>query len=196
MKSHRLLRVAEMIREVASETILFKMSDPRVKRVTVMRVELSPDLQHAKVHVSVMGTAVEQATTLKGLNHAAGFVQAQLGDRMRTRYTPSLRFVLDLGVKQSVEISRLISEALGRSGTTSADSAAIEEVNPSLADDDDDDDDDWEDEDEDEDEDQDDDGNDDPDEAEGKAGDGQPESPTEHRSRNNDQGSSGDKASH
>lgn len=195
MKSHRLLRVAEMIREVASETILFKMSDPRVKRVTVMRVEVSPDLQHAKVHVSVMGTAVEQATTLKGLNHAAGFVQAQLGDRMRTRYTPSLRFVLDLGVKQSVEISRLISEALGRSGTTSADSAAIEEVNPSLADDDDDDDD-WEDEDEDEDEDQDDDGNDDPDEAEGKAGDGQPESPTEHRSRNNDQGSSGDKASH
>ena len=188
-------RVAEMIREVASETILFKMSDPRVKRVTVMRVEVSPDLQHAKVHVSVMGTAVEQATTLKGLNHAAGFVQAQLGDRMRTRYTPSLRFVLDLGVKQSVEISRLISEALGRSGTTSADSAAIEEVNPSLADDDDDDDD-WEDEDEDEDEDQDDDGNDDPDEAEGKAGDGQPESPTEHRSRNNDQGSSGDKASH
>ena len=123
MKSHRLLRVAEMIREVASETILFKMSDPRVKRVTVMRVEVSPDLQHAKVHVSVMGTAVEQATTLKGLNHAAGFVQAQLGDRMRTRYTPSLRFVLDLGVKQSVEISRLISEALGRSGTTSADSA-------------------------------------------------------------------------
>ena len=72
MKKHRMARVSEMIREVASETILFKMSDPRVKRVTVMSVEVSPDLQHARVKVSVMGTPAQQATTLKGLQHAAG----------------------------------------------------------------------------------------------------------------------------
>lgn len=117
MKKHRMARVAEMIREVASETILFKLSDPRVKRVTVMSVDVSPDLQHARVNVSVMGTPAQQNTTLKGLQHAAGFIQAQLGDRMRSRYTPSLRFVLDQGVKQSVEISRLINEALGNSAT-------------------------------------------------------------------------------
>lgn len=115
MKKHRVSRVAEMIREVASETILFKLSDPRVKRVTVMSVDVSPDLQHARVNVSVMGTPAQQNTTLKGLQHAAGFIQAQLGDRMRSRYTPSLRFVLDQGVKHSVEISRLINEALGNS---------------------------------------------------------------------------------
>ncbi len=120
MKKHRMARVAEMIREVASETILFKLSDPRVKRVTVMSVDVSPDLQHARVNVSVMGTPAQQNTTLKGLQHAAGFIQAQLGDRMRSRYTPSLRFVLDQGVKQSVEISRLINEALANSSSMNA----------------------------------------------------------------------------
>lgn len=113
-------RVAEMIREVASETILFKLSDPRVKRVTVMRADVSPDLQHARVYVSVMGTPAEQAKTLRGLQHAAGFIQAQLGDRMRSRYTPSLRFVLDQGVKQSVEISRLIAESLPKENGSDA----------------------------------------------------------------------------
>lgn len=120
MKKHRMARVAEMIREVASETILFKLSDPRVKRVTVMRAEVSPDLQHARVYVSVMGTPAEQAKTLRGLQHAAGFIQAQLGDRMRSRYTPSLRFILDQGVKQSVEISRLIAESLPKSDEVDA----------------------------------------------------------------------------
>src|SRR5207249_7097216 len=57
MKAHRLARVAEVIREVASETILFEVRDPRVKGVTVTRAEVSGDLQHAKVYVCVMGTA-------------------------------------------------------------------------------------------------------------------------------------------
>src|SRR5262249_16844940 len=56
MKAHRLARVAEVVREVASETILYELRDPRVKMVTVTRAEVSGDLQHAKVHVSVMGT--------------------------------------------------------------------------------------------------------------------------------------------
>lgn len=114
MKHHRVARVAEVIREVASETILFKVSDPRVRNVTVTRVEVSADLQHAKVHVSIMGTPARQKKALAGLQNAAGFIQSQLGDRMKTRYTPTLRFFLDQGIKQSVEISRLINEALGR----------------------------------------------------------------------------------
>lgn len=114
MKHHRVARVAEVIREVASETILFKVSDPRVRNVTVTRVEVSADLQHAKVHVSIMGTPARQKKALAGLQNAAGFIQSQLGDRMKTRYTPSLKFFLDQGIKQSVEISRLINEALGR----------------------------------------------------------------------------------
>lgn len=113
MKTHRLARVAEVVREVASETILFELRDPRVKNVTVTRAEVSGDLQHAKVYVSIMGSEREQSLCLYGLKRAAGFIQSKLGDRMRSRYVPVLQFVLDKGVKNSIEVARLINEALG-----------------------------------------------------------------------------------
>jgi ribosome-binding factor A len=113
MKAHRLARVSEVIREVASETILFELQDPRVKNVTVTRAEVAADLQHAKVYVSVMGTRSEQDLCMHGLKHAAGFVQSKLGRRLKTRFTPLINFVLDEGVKRSIEITRLINEALG-----------------------------------------------------------------------------------
>src|SRR5579862_7209548 len=111
MKTHRLARVAEVVREVASETILFELRDPRVKNVTVTRAEVSGDLQHAKVYVSIMGPEREQKLCLYGLRRAAGFIQSKLGDRMRSRYVPVLQFVLDKGVKNSIEVARLIDEA-------------------------------------------------------------------------------------
>ena len=90
MKTHRLARVAEVIREVAATTILFELRDPRVKNVTVTRAEVAADLQHAKVYVSVMGTDAEQRTALKGLQNAAGFIQSKLADRLLTRFLPVL----------------------------------------------------------------------------------------------------------
>jgi ribosome-binding factor A len=119
MKTHRLARVAEAIREVASETILFELRDPRVKLVTVTRAEVSGDLQHAKVYVSVMGSEKEQQLTMHGLRHAAGFVQSKLAKRLQTRFTPHVQFVLDEGVKKSIEMTRLINEALGPQATSS-----------------------------------------------------------------------------
>jgi ribosome-binding factor A len=115
MKTYRLDRVAEAVREVASETILFELRDPRVKLVTVTRAEVSGDLQHAKVYVSIMGTDKEQQLTLRGLRHAAGFIQSKLARRLQTRFTPALSFVLDKGVKNSIEMTRLINEALAES---------------------------------------------------------------------------------
>jgi ribosome-binding factor A len=111
MKRHRLERVAEVVREVAANTILFEVRDPRVKNVTVTRAEVSADLQHAKVYVSVMGSERQQHLALHGLQHAAGFVQAKLADRLQTRFTPVLTFVPDKGVKNALEVSRLIREA-------------------------------------------------------------------------------------
>jgi ribosome-binding factor A len=132
MKAHRLARVAEVVREVASQTILFELKDPRVKGVTVTRAEVSGDLQHAKVYVSIMGTAKEQQLCLHGLRHAAGFLQARLASHLQTRFTPVIRFVLDEGVKKSIEVSRLIHEALGGSAPASesgsADGTAEEEA--------------------------------------------------------------------
>lgn len=114
MKTHRLARVAEVVREVASETILFELKDPRVKGVTVTRTEVSADLQHAKVFVSLMGTEQEQKLTLHGLRHAAGFIQSKLASRLQTRFTPAIKFIVDEGVKKSIEITRLINEALAK----------------------------------------------------------------------------------
>src|SRR3954469_12426220 len=128
MKTHRLARVAEAIREVASETILFELRDPRVKKVTVTRAEVSGDLQHAKVYVSIMGTEKEQELTLRGLRHAAGFVQSKLAKRLQTRFTPVVQFVLDQGVKRSIELSRILSEELG--GQAPAEAADETEDSP------------------------------------------------------------------
>ena len=115
MKTHRLARVAEAIREVASETILFELRDPRIKGVTVTRAEVSGDLQHAKVFVSIMGSPKEQDLCMHGLRHAAGFVQSKLASRLQTRFTPTVKFILDQGVKRSIEMTRLINEALAES---------------------------------------------------------------------------------
>jgi ribosome-binding factor A len=135
MKPHRLARVAEVVREVASETILFEVRDPRVKGVTVTRAEVSGDLQHAKVYVSVMGSDKEQDLCLHGLQHSAGFVQSKLAKRLQTRFTPVIHFILDLGVKKSIEMTRLLNEALAQStppaageGAGAADGTAEEEA--------------------------------------------------------------------
>jgi ribosome-binding factor A len=125
MKTHRLARVAEAIREVASETILYELRDPRVKMVTVTRAEVSGDLQHAKIYVSIMGTEAEQRLTLRGLRHASGFIQSKLAQRLQTRFTPVVQFVLDQGVKRSIEMTRLINEALGQHPPGSPDDAVL-----------------------------------------------------------------------
>ncbi|MBX6311680.1 MAG: 30S ribosome-binding factor RbfA [Isosphaeraceae bacterium] len=114
MPSHRPERIAEAIREVVSQAILFKVNDPRVKGVTVLRVEVTGDLRHATVYVSLMGTEAEQKLALRGLQHAAKFLQAQVAARLQTRFTPQLTFKKDEGVKKSIAISKLIDEALGR----------------------------------------------------------------------------------
>lgn len=110
MKSHRLARVSEAVREVVANAILFEIKDPRVKNVTVTRAEVAADLQHAKVYVSIMGTEKQQQLSMHGLKSAAGYIQTKVADRLTTRFVPHITFVLDEGVKKSVEIGRIIRE--------------------------------------------------------------------------------------
>ncbi len=112
MPSHRVQRVAEAIREVVSTAILFEVADPRVKGVTVLRAEVTGDLRNATVFVTTMGSESEQKLAMHGLNSARGFLQSKVAARLQTRYTPSLHFKQDEGVKKSIEISRLIDEAI------------------------------------------------------------------------------------
>jgi ribosome-binding factor A len=115
MKQHRIARVSEAIREVAAQVILFELKDPRIKNVTVTRAEVSADMQKAKVFVSVMGTQKDQDLCMHGLKHSAGYLQSKLADRLQTRYTPTVTFIRDDGVKKSIEITKIINDALAQS---------------------------------------------------------------------------------
>jgi ribosome-binding factor A len=112
MSAHRNARVAEAIREVVSAAILFDVADPRVKGVTVLRAEVTGDLRNASVYVSIMGTESEQELAMRGLQSAAGFLQAKVAARLQTRTTPHLTFKRDVGIKRSIEMSKMIDEAL------------------------------------------------------------------------------------
>jgi ribosome-binding factor A len=133
MSSRRVLKVAQAIRQVVSMAILTELRDPRVKDVTVTFVEVSSDLRNAKVHVSVMGDETSQQLALRGLRNAAGFLQQKVGDRIDMRYTPRIRFELDQGVKNSIEVSRILGELLpdGASGAPGPSEMGPSEMGPS-----------------------------------------------------------------
>ncbi|MCA9150724.1 MAG: 30S ribosome-binding factor RbfA [Planctomycetales bacterium] len=112
MSSRRTLKAASAIREVVSMAILTELRDPRVKNVTVTLVELSGDMRQAKIHVSIMGDARQQDLCMHGLKSSAGFLQQKIGDRIDTRYTPRLQFVLDKGVKHSFKVAEILNDVL------------------------------------------------------------------------------------
>lgn len=122
MKSRRLLKAAEAIREVVSMAILVDLTDPRISDVTVTYVEVAPDMRLAKVHVSVMGDETKQNLCLRGLQSASGFLQNKVGNRIDTRYTPKLKFVLDQGVKHSLAVARILDEVLPQDDSSTPDS--------------------------------------------------------------------------
>src|SRR4051812_22344625 len=112
MSSRRLLKAAEAIREVVSMAILAELRDPRVRNVTVLHVDVAPDMRTAKIHVSIMGDETKQNLALRGLQSAAGFLQSKIASQLDTRYTPRLTFMLDQGVKKSIEIAQLLKQVL------------------------------------------------------------------------------------
>ena len=92
--------------------ILTDLRDPRIQDVTVTFVEVSPDMRNAKVHVSVMGDDKKQQLSLRGLESSAGFLQKKVGNRIETRYVPKIKFVLDQGVKNAIEVARILNDVL------------------------------------------------------------------------------------
>jgi ribosome-binding factor A len=133
MSSRRVLKAAEAIREVVGMAILTELRDPRIQDATVTFVELSPDMRLAKVHVSVMGDEPKQNLTIRGLRNAAGFLQQKIGQRIDTRYTPKLRFVLDRGVKNAIEVTRILKEVLPPDDTDRDEGAEdVSESSPNI----------------------------------------------------------------
>jgi ribosome-binding factor A len=105
----RMRRVNEAVREVVSEG-LGELKDPRIGFVTVTGVETSPDLRHARVFVSVLGSEVKQKRTLVGLAAAHGVLQARLARELRMKRTPQLAFEYDPTVERGVRMTQLIDE--------------------------------------------------------------------------------------
>jgi ribosome-binding factor A len=102
-------RVNESVRQVLSEAVP-ELKDPRIGFVTVTGVETSHDLRHARVFVSVLGSAKKRQATLDGLAAAHGVLQSRLGRELRMKRTPQLAFEYDRSVEEGVRMSRLIDE--------------------------------------------------------------------------------------
>jgi len=106
--SHRPERLAELIRETVAAFLTEHVRDPRIGFVTVTGVEVSADLGHARVRVSVMGTEEEQGRSLEGLESAARFLRAQLSRELHLRTSPELRFELDRGLQHALRIDQVL----------------------------------------------------------------------------------------
>jgi ribosome-binding factor A len=107
--SERMRRVNEAVKEVVSEG-LGELKDPRIGFVTVTGVETSPDLRHARVFVSVLGSEAKRRKTLAGLDAAHGVLQARLARQLRLKRTPQLAFEYDPTVERGVRMTQLIDE--------------------------------------------------------------------------------------
>ena len=108
--SHRPERVGELIRQTVGAFLTGDVRDPRIGFVTVTGVEVSPDLTHANVRVSVMGSDDEKAKSLEGLGSAARYLRAQLSRELSLRTSPELHFHLDRGIEHAQRIDRVLKE--------------------------------------------------------------------------------------
>lgn len=106
--SHRPERLGELIREAVAVFLTGHVRDPRIGFVTVTGVEVSPDLEHARIRVSVMGSEEERARTLEGLASAARFMRAQISRELNLRTSPELRFEIDRGLEHARRIEQVL----------------------------------------------------------------------------------------
>ncbi|CAI8803526.1 MULTISPECIES: 30S ribosome-binding factor RbfA [Bacillus] len=103
-------RVGEQMKKELGDIISRKIKDPRIGFVTVTDVQVSGDLQIAKVYISVLGDEQQKENTLKGLAKAKGFIRAEIGQRIRLRKTPEITFEFDESIAYGHRIDTLLHE--------------------------------------------------------------------------------------
>lgn len=110
MPVNRTDRLNSLLKEVISEVIRRDVRNPHVTElVTVTRVQISKDLRHAKVFISVIGSEQEKTETIAALNSAAGFIAVQSSHKVVMRFFPELRFKLDDSVDKHMRVEDLLS---------------------------------------------------------------------------------------
>ena len=110
--SRRVARVAELVKREVSQVLLNGIKDDRVGAgmVSVTDVEVSGDLQHAKIFVSIYGTDKARAETMAGLKSATGYVRSELGQRIRLRRTPEVVFIEDRSIERGTRVLSLLNQ--------------------------------------------------------------------------------------
>ena len=110
MVSERLRRVEESIREEVAQILQRELKDPRIGFVTVTRVKITADLQHATVYFSLLEGHGDAEATERGLKSAAGFIRRLLGDRLRIRVTPEVIFRKDPSIEENIRMTQLLEK--------------------------------------------------------------------------------------
>ena len=121
MTSYRPARVGELIQAELATLLTRGLKDPRLEMPTVSYVDVTPDLRHARVYISRLGSEAEQDAMLQGFQRAAGFIRGQLGRRLKLRYIPQLTFELDTGIAYGVRISSMLNKLMATSATEESD---------------------------------------------------------------------------
>lgn len=111
MKKQRIARINSLLREVLFDVIQKEVRNPHVTLfVSVMRVDTSADLYHAKVYISMIGADQEKQKVLAALNSAAGFIAVQASKQVELRHFPELSFRLDTTAEEHFRIDKILSE--------------------------------------------------------------------------------------
>jgi ribosome-binding factor A len=110
MTQIRAARMAEMLREQISDILQHHLSDPRLSWISVVKVDLSSDMSHAKVFISVLGDENAQEASLRVLHRARSAVRAELAHRIRVRKVPEIAFHADRSIEYGVRIQGILRE--------------------------------------------------------------------------------------
>ena len=110
MPSRRQEQVAEQIQRELGDMLLRSTNDPRIGFASVTTVQVSADLRHAKVFVSVLGTEHERKETMTALRHATGYLRRELAARISFKFVPDLAFISDGSIEQGDRMLRLIEQ--------------------------------------------------------------------------------------
>lgn len=110
MGTHRAHRLAEEIKREIAQILQEEIKDPGIGFASITQVEVSNDLRHAKIHVSVLGSQEERQRTLAALQRANGFIRSEIARRIRLRYAPELSFKMDSSIEHGVRIAALLNE--------------------------------------------------------------------------------------
>jgi ribosome-binding factor A len=138
--SRRVARVSELIKREVSQMLSTGIKDDRVGAgmVSITNVNVSGDLQHAKIYVSIYGSEEAKIETMQGLKSATGYVRRELGHRVRLRRTPEVLFIEDRGIEEGSRVISLIDQLSRERKQTDVNLDEVDVLDDDLLDDDDD----------------------------------------------------------